>query len=102
SQNSPRGLRHENNTAPTEAKLANLNQRALFLNKANAACGGEPGDSRSGDPPRREAAARATLQVAKNNLPKKRLQTTANEQRFSLNPPRHYAASGLLNLHKPR
>ena len=25
-------------------------------------------------------------------------QTTANEQRFSFNPPRHYAASGLLNL----
>ncbi len=38
SQNSPRGLRHENNTAPTEAELANL-QRTLFLNKANAACG---------------------------------------------------------------
>jgi hypothetical protein len=31
----------------------------------------------------------------------KRLQTTANEQRF-LTLPRHYAASGLLNLHKPR
>ncbi len=40
-------------------------QRALFLNKANAACGGEPGDSRSGEPPRREAAARAILRIAK-------------------------------------
>ncbi len=38
SQNSPRGLRHENNTAPTEAELANL-QRTLFLNEANVACG---------------------------------------------------------------
>ena len=38
SQNSPRGLRHENNTAPTEAELANL-QPALFLNEANTACG---------------------------------------------------------------
>ena len=44
----------------------------------------ESGDNRSDDPPCREAAARATLQVAKNNLQKKRLQTTANEQRFSL------------------
>ncbi len=35
---SPRWLRPENNTAPTEAKLANL-QRTLFLNEANAACG---------------------------------------------------------------
>ncbi len=33
-----RWLRHENNTAPTEAELANL-QRTLFLNEANAACG---------------------------------------------------------------
>ena len=37
SQNSPRGLRHEDNTAPTEAEL--VKQRALFLNEANAACG---------------------------------------------------------------
>jgi hypothetical protein len=88
-------------------------QRALFLNKANAACGGEPGDSRSGEPPCRETAARAILRIAKNNLRKKRLQTTqayelqnrkknsdqttANKQRF-LTLPRHYAASGLLNL----
>ena len=96
-RHSLRGLRHENNTAPTEAELANL-QRALFLNKANAACGSEPGDSRSDDPPCRETAARATLRIAKTISEKKRLQTTANEQRFSFKPPRHYTASGLLNL----
>ena len=37
-RHSLRWLRHENNTAPTEAELANL-QPALFLNEANAACG---------------------------------------------------------------
>ena len=46
SQNSPRGLRHENNTAPTEAELANL-QRTLSLNEA---CGG------GGIPAKAEAA----------------------------------------------
>ncbi|MDE6827451.1 MAG: hypothetical protein K2P46_01870, partial [Alistipes sp.] len=35
----------------------------------------------------------ANCKTAKN-----RRKTTANEQRFSFKPPRHYAASGLLNL----
>ena len=85
SQNSPRGLRHENNTAPTEAKLANLNQRALFLNEANAACGGEPGDSRSGEPPRREAAAHATLRIAKPQNHRNRRKTRPKNN-YSFNP----------------
>ncbi len=95
SQNSPRWLRHENNTAPTEAELANL-QRTLFLNKANAACGGELGDSRSGEPPRREAAARAILRIAKP--PKTGAKQPQTNNDFLLILPRLYAASGLLNL----
>jgi hypothetical protein len=36
----------------------------------------EPSDSRSGELPRWQTAARAILRIAKNNLRKKRLQTT--------------------------
>ena len=97
SQNSPRGLRHENNTAPTEAELANL-QRTLFLNEANAACG---------------AASPATTEVTIHRAGRLRpaqhckLQKTISKKNDCkqpqtnndfLYPPRHYAASGLLNL----
>uniref|UniRef100_UPI00272A669E hypothetical protein n=1 Tax=uncultured Alistipes sp. TaxID=538949 RepID=UPI00272A669E len=54
------------------SRACELKQRALFLNKANAACGGEPGDSRSGEPPCRETAARATLRITKPQNEKKR------------------------------
>ncbi len=82
---SPRGLRHENNTAPTEAELANL-QRTLFLNKANAACGSEPGDSRSSELPHRKAAARATLRIAKPQNEKNRRKKTARQNKQFLKP----------------
>ena len=70
SQNSPRWLRHENNTAPTEAELANL-QPALFLNAANAVCGVRPAKA--------EAASRRTT---KNGG-----RTTVRKQLFLINPP---------------
>ncbi len=87
----------------------------LLLNRANAACGSEPGDSRSDDPPCRETAARATLQVAKKiskkNDCKQRNSTNCKKRRTTetgakpapkttipITQPRHYAASGLLNL----
>ncbi len=83
--------------------------------RTDAACMWGGSDSRSGELPRWEAAARATLRIAESNLrkttannaiqriakpqnDKNRRQTTANEQRFSFKPPRHYTASGLLNL----
>ena len=93
---SPRWLRHENNTAPTEAELANL-QRTLSLNEA---CGG------GGIPATAEAASFRTgrlrpaqlCELQNRRTTKNGDRTTANEQQFSLNPPRHYTASGLLNL----
>ncbi len=96
---SPRRLRHENNTAPTEAKLANLNQRALFLNKANAACG-------VASPAKAEAASlrAGRLSLAQLcELQNRRTTKTAIEQPSANNYSlsillRHYAASGLLNL----
>ena len=54
------------------SRACELKQRALFLNGANVACGSEPGDSRSGEPPRREAAACATLRITKPQNEKKR------------------------------
>ncbi len=44
-----------------------------------------PGESRSGEPPRRKAAARATLRVAKNNLRK----TTANNASLRIAKPQN-------------
>ena len=81
----PRWLRHENNTAPTEAELANLNQRALFLNKANAACG---------ELARRKLKQRAS---APGDCGSRATLRTPNNYSLSILP-RHYAASGLLNL----
>mgnify|MGYP001115646667 CR=1 FL=1 len=68
-------------------------QRALSLNKADAACGG-------GRQPKRRASAPdcGPRDSANCKTIENRWQTTANEQRFSFKPPRHYAASGLLNL----
>jgi hypothetical protein len=113
----PRASAREQHSAD-RSRVCELKQRALFLNRANAACGSEPGDSRSDDPPCRETAARAILRIAKNNLRKKRLQTTQayelqNRKKTAIKQPqtnndflltllRHYAASGLLNLHAPR
>ncbi|MDE6827292.1 MAG: hypothetical protein K2P46_01045 [Alistipes sp.] len=74
SQNSPRRLRPENNTAPTEAELANL-QRTLFLNEANAACGVSPAKAETASlrAGRLRLAQHCELQEA---IFEKRLQTT--------------------------
>ena len=68
------------------SRACELKQRALFLNRANAACGSEPGDSRSDDPPCRETAARATLRIAKPQNDK--YQRSNNRKRTTIpNPP---------------
>ena len=72
-----------------------LSERSLWR-------GGDPGDSRSGEPPRWEAAARATLRIAKPQNDKKRRSNNRPQTTIPLTQPRHYTASGLLNLHKPR
>ena len=59
----------------------------LLLNRANAACGGTPGDSRSGEPPRREAAARATLRITKPQNEKNRRKKNARQNKQFLIPP---------------
>ncbi len=68
------------------SRACELKQRALFLNKANAACGGEPGDSRSGELPRREAAARATLRITKPQNEKNRRKKNARQNKQFLIP----------------
>ena len=86
SQNSPRWLRHENNSCADRSKACELKQRALFLNRANAACGSEPGDNRSGELPHRKTAARATLRIAKPQNDK--YQRSNNRKRTTIpNPP---------------
>jgi len=111
----PRTSAREQHSAD-RSKARELKQRALFLNKANAACGAaspakaEVTIHRAG---RLRLAQHCKLQktISEKNDCKQRKptnykiakreklrKTTANEQRFSLNPPRHYAASGLLNL----
>ena len=86
SQNSPRGLRHENNTAPTEAELANL-QRTLFLNEANVACGAaspataEAASFRAG---RLRPAQHCELQNRRTR--KNGDRTTVRKQLFLINP----------------
>ncbi len=46
-----------------------------------------PGDSRSGEPPRRKAAARAILRITKTQNEKNRRETTVRKQLFLINPP---------------
>ena len=62
SQNSPRGLRHE-----SFCDLRKLCLQIYTPTEQSERClrSSEPGESRSDDPPRREAAARATLRIAK-------------------------------------
>ena len=73
----PAGFGTKTTTAPTEAEFANLNQRALFLNEANTACGAaspakaEVTIHRAG---RLQLAQHCKLQ--KTISEKKRLQTT--------------------------
>ena len=64
--------------------------------RTDAACRGEPGDSRSDDPPCRKAAARATLRIVKLSKTGGKQPQPNND--FLLILPRHYTASGLLNL----
>ena len=97
------------------SKACELTTYALSERSERCLRSSESGDSRSGEPPRRKAATCATLRIAESNLrkttannaiqriakpqnDKNRRKTTANEQRFSVILPRHYAASGLLNL----
>ncbi len=86
-RHSPRWLRHENNTAPTEAELANL-QRTLFLNEANVACGAaspataEAASFRAG---RLRPAQHCELQNRRTTETSNR--TTVRKQLFLINPP---------------
>ncbi len=94
---SPRWLRHENNTVPTEAELANL-QRTLFLNEANATCRARPATAEArtsapGDCGSRNTANYKTAERQKTAIE----QPSANNYSLSILL-RHYAASGLLNL----
>ncbi len=81
------------------SRACELKQRALFLNRANAACGG--GDRRK--PKRRASAPGGCRSRNSANCETAERQKTAIEQPSANNYflsilPRHYAASGLLNL----
>ncbi len=92
-RHSPRGLRHENNTAPTEAELANL-QRTLSLNARTQPAGVSPAKAEAASlrAGRLRLAQFCELQNRQKPAQNNRKQTTIP------NPPRHYVASGLLNL----
>ena len=82
----PRASAREQHSAD-RSRACELKQRALFLNKANAACGGEPGDSRSAN--RRAVRLRPAqlCELQNRRTTKNGDRTTTRKQLFLINPP---------------